>query len=229
MMLSLLPDLPRGEPLSVLAIGAHSDDIEIGCGGTLLAWLQGLRPVHVVWVVLSACGERAMEATRSAEALLERAARHDLVLGEFRDGYMPSQYADVKAFFESLKTRVRPHLVLTHKLQDRHQDHRIAAELTWNTWRDHLILEYEISKYEGDLGSPNLYVPLPEHITRHKATHLTRYFATQRGKQWFDEENFLALARLRGLECRAQSGFAEAFHSRKFLMPQLDAQTSEIV
>jgi LmbE family N-acetylglucosaminyl deacetylase len=150
--------------------------------------------------------------------LLRSAARSRVVLGEFRDGFLPAQYAQAKEFFERLKTGADPDVVLTHHLHDRHQDHRLAAELTWNTWRDHLIIEYEIPKFEGDLGQPNSYVPLSARMARRKVAHLVRHFASQRGRSWFSEENFLALMRVRGVECRSRSGFAEAFHARKVVL-----------
>ena len=140
------------------------------------------------------------------------------MLGEFRDGFLPAQYAEVKEFFERLKTSADPDVILTHHLQDRHQDHRLAAELTWNTWRDHLILEYEIPKFEGDLGQPNVYVPVSARVAHRKVAHLKRHFASQRGRSWFREENFLALMRVRGVECRSRSGFAEAFHAQKMVL-----------
>jgi LmbE family N-acetylglucosaminyl deacetylase len=214
-MLNLVPGVRAGLPVRLLCIGAHSDDIEIGCGGTLLHWLDAPRPVHVTWVVLSASGERAKEARRSAKALLRRAASVDLLLAEFRDGFLPAQYPEVKAFFESVKAKAAPDIVFTHRLEDRHQDHRLASELTWNTWRDHVIVEYEIAKYEGDLGQPNLFVPLTAACARRKAAHLQRHFGSQRSKEWFSDETFMALARLRGIECRSPSGYAEAFHARK--------------
>jgi LmbE family N-acetylglucosaminyl deacetylase len=214
-MLEFSPTLATGGPLRLLCIGAHSDDLEIGCGGTVLSWLDSGRPVHVTWVVLTARGEREREARRSAAALLRRASGVDIVLADFKDGFLPSQYEAVKVFFESIKQRCSPDIVLTHRLEDRHQDHRLAGELTWNTWRDHMVLEYEIMKYEGDLGQPNVFVPLKAAIARRKATHLLRHFGSQRSKSWFDDANFDALARLRGLECRSPSGLAEAFHVRK--------------
>jgi LmbE family N-acetylglucosaminyl deacetylase len=204
--------------LRLLCIGAHSDDLEIGCGGTVLTWLASMPANEVTWVVLSAEGARASEARRSARALLTHAAARKVVIGNFRDGYLPAQYSEVKSFFEDLKGEVDPDVVLTHWLHDRHQDHRLAAELTWNTWRNHLVLEYEILKYEGDLGQPNAYVHVPAALARRKAAHLQRHFASQRSKAWFTADNFLGLMRLRGLECRALSGFAEAFHARKFVL-----------
>jgi LmbE family N-acetylglucosaminyl deacetylase len=214
-MLSLLGNFEKQRPVHLMCIGAHSDDLEIGCAGTVLSWLASRRRVVVTWVVLSASGERAGEAHRSANALLRGASRADIELGDFTDGFFPSQYAAVKAFFESLKRHGSPDIILTHRLEDRHQDHRLASELTWNTWRNQLILEYEIPKYEGDLGQPNVFVPLAAPVARRKLSHLGRHFASQRSKDWFDEANFLALLRLRGLECRAPSGHAEAFHARK--------------
>lgn len=220
-MLSLAPEVEAGRPLRLLCIGAHSDDIEIGCGGTLLSWLDAPRPVHVTWVVLTASGERAKEARRSAKALLRRAAVVDLLFAEFRDGFLPAQYPDVKAFFETVKAKAMPDIVFTHRLEDRHQDHRLASELTWNTWRDHMIVEYEIVKYEGDLGQPNLFVPLSAAAARRKSAHLQRYFGSQRSKDWFSDETFMALSRLRGIECRSRSGYAEAFHARKLTLGPL--------
>jgi LmbE family N-acetylglucosaminyl deacetylase len=217
-MLPLIASPDPSRALRLLCIGAHSDDLEIGCAGTVLTWLDSPQPVHVTWVVLSAIGERAAEARRSARALLRRAASVEIVLGEFRDGFLPAQYEDVKGFFETIKLQADPDIVLTHRLEDRHQDHRLASELTWNTWRNHLVLEYEILKYEGDLGQPNVFVPLTAATARRKAAHLSRHFGSQRAKHWFDGDNFLALARLRALECRAASGFAEAFHARKLTL-----------
>lgn len=216
-MLSLMPETPRSRPLRLLCIGAHSDDLEIGCGGTLLRWVAETRALEVTWVVLSAAEVRRREALRSVRALLPRAATR-VFLGAFRDGYFPAQYTEVKDFFEALKRQCDPDVVLTHGLEDRHQDHRITGELTWNTWRDHLVLEYEIPKYEGDLGRPNAYVPLPPAQARRKVAHLRRHFASQRARSWFNDDSFFGLLRLRGLECRAASGYAEAFHVRKFVL-----------
>jgi len=216
-MLKFLPQFPSDRPLRLLCIGAHSDDLEIGCGGTIATWLETWSSVEVTWVVLTAVGDRAGEARRSARALLRRAASVRLELGQFRDSFLPAQYAEVKQHFELLKQQVNPDVILTHCLGDRHQDHRVAAELTWNTWRDHLIYEYEIPKYEADLAQPNVYVPLTVRAAKRKTAHLEKYFSSQRSRAWFRAENFEALMRLRGLECRASSGFAEAFHGRKLV------------
>ena len=204
--------------LRVMCLGAHGDDLEIGCAGTLLEWLANYPKVEVTWVVLSAAGPRAEEARRSANALLRGASRTKIVVRDFTDGHLPAQFVDVKQLFEELKVSETPDLILTHRLEDRHQDHRLVAELTWQTWRDHLILEYEIPKYEGDLGQPNLYVPLATDIANRKVRHLLRYFGTQRSKAWFTDETFLGLMRVRGIESRAPSGMAEGFYVRKAII-----------
>lgn len=202
--------------LRVLCIGAHSDDLEIGCAGTLLEWLDARRSLEVTWVVLSARGARAAEARRSARKLLARAKRLDVVLHDFEDGHFPARYAEIKSTLQSLKSAVAgPDVILTHRLEDRHQDHRTVGEIVWQTWRDHLILEFEIPKYEGDLGQPNLYVPVSARNGRRKTEHLLRHFGTQRSKTWFSAATFEGLMHLRAVECRAESGFAEAFHLRK--------------
>ena len=216
-MLRLVPEVRSGRPLRLLCIGAHSDDLEIGCGGTALTWLATMPAVEVTWVVLSAEGVRAAEARRSARSLLARAVSSRVIVADFRDCYFQAQYTELKGYFENLRKDVDADIVLTHCLQDRHQDHRLTAELTWNTWRNHLVLEYEIPKYEGDLQTPNAYVPIPASLARRKVSHLDRCFASQRRKDWFATETFLGLMRLRGLESRAESGFAEAFHARKLV------------
>ena len=216
-MLRLVPEVRRGRQLRLLCIGAHSDDLEIGCGGTILTWLANMPAVEVTWVVLSAEGIRASEARRSARALLARAAARKIFIANFRDCFLQAQYVDVKSHFEHLRKEIDPDIILTHWLQDRHQDHRLVAELTWNTWRNHLVLEYEIPKYEGDLVTPNVYVPIPTSVARRKISHLNRHFSSQRSKDWFAADTFLGLMRLRGLESRSQSGFAEAFHARKLV------------
>jgi LmbE family N-acetylglucosaminyl deacetylase len=198
----------------VLVVGCHADDVEIGCGATLLALTRGQRDLEVTWLVLGAEGDRAVEARASAEGFLADAARAEVVVHGFRDGFMPYIGDAVKEAFEGLKG-VEPDLVLTHTRADLHQDHRLACELTWNTFRDHLVLEYEIPKVDGDLGSPNLYVPVSEEIAREKADRLLASFPSQREKHWFDTEVFLGLMRLRGMECRSPSGYAEAFVARK--------------
>ena len=216
-MLRLIPEIRKGQPLRLLCIGAHSDDIEIGCGATVLTWLASMPAVEVTWVVLSAEGIRAVEARRSARALLARAVARKVFIASFRDCFLQAQYVEVKSYFEDLRKEVDPDIILTHWLQDRHQDHRLAAELTWNTWRNHLMLEYEIPKYEGDLVTPNAYVSVSTSVARRKVNHLNRCFSSQCSKDWFAADTFLGLMRLRGLESRSQSGFAEAFHARKLV------------
>jgi len=217
-MQPLLLHQDAGRPLHILCLGAHSDDLEIGCAGALLLWLRRYPKAKVSWVVLSAGGERANEARRSAEALLRSATQKRIVLGQFADGRFPAEFREIKAFLEDLRRSVRPDVILTHRLEDRHQDHRITAEVTWQTWRDHLVLEYEIPKYEGDLGQPNLYVPLTRTVAARKVRHLLRHFGTQRSRGWFRKETFESLLRLRGIECRAPAGLAEAFHVRKAVL-----------
>ncbi|NPU68230.1 PIG-L family deacetylase [Bradyrhizobium sp. 83012] len=205
----------RGDRLSVLCLGAHSDDIEIGAGGTLLTWLdQGVR-LDVHWCVLSGNGERGTEAKASADDFLAEAAGRSLEIMNFRDGFFPEQGEEIKAWFEALKGRIEPDVILAHRRDDAHQDHRQVNRLVWNTFRDHLVLEYEIPKWDGDLGRPNVYMPVPEIVMKRKVALLMSHFGSQRSKQWFDPETFMGLARLRGMECRAPERYAEAFVTRK--------------
>lgn len=216
--LTLGRDRRESGALKLLCLGAHSDDLEIGCGGTLLRWLEEYAPVEVTWVVLSAAGERAEEARRSAQALLHGAAKREIVVGDFRDAHFPLEFERLKAFLRDLSQRVQPDVVLTHRLEDRHQDHRTVAELSWQTWRNQLMFEYEIPKYEGDLGQPNAYVPLPGEIAARKVQHLLGHFGSQRSKDWFSAATFEGLMALRGIECRAESGRAEGLYLRKAVL-----------
>jgi len=209
---SLLGERP---PRRLLALGSHSDDIEIGCGATILALTRALPELAVTWVVLGAQGVREQEARASAGGFLQAARACDVVVHGFRDGYFPYVGAEVKDVFEELKASVEPDLIFTHTRHDLHQDHRLVCELTWNTWRDHLILEYEIPKYDGDLGDPNVFVPASEELAHEKVRLLLEHFGTQRAKHWFDEELFIGLMRVRGMEGRSTSGYAEAFTCRK--------------
>lgn len=206
----------EGARLRVLALGCHSDDIEIGAGGTMLRLHEAYGDLEVHWVVLSAHGPRRDEARASADDLLPGAAL-TVDLHEFRDGYFPYEGGRVKDVFEALKAAPMPDLILTHHRQDLHQDHRLVCELTWNTFRDHLILEYEIPKYDADLGQPNVFVPVTEAHARRKVEVLLRHFGSQRSKHWFTEDLFVGVMRLRGSECRSPTGYAEAFHGRKLL------------
>ena len=202
---------------SILCVGAHSDDIEIGCGGTILK-LVGVNPdLKVHWAVLSAEGDRAEEARTSTERFLDQAPNHEVEVASFRERYFPYQ-SQLKEFFDDLGTRVHPDLVLTHHGGDAHQDHRVVAELTWNTFRDHLILEYEIPKYDGDLSRPNAFVELDEDLVGRKVQAILDGFPSQAEHFWFSEETFMGLLRLRGVEARSASGFAEGFHARKLLL-----------
>jgi len=207
--------VPRGQPLTILCLGAHADDIEIGCGGTILRLLAERPRTSVHWVVMSAPGARAREARRSAARVLRAATTRDIRVEAFRDGFLPYDGAGVKETFEALKSRVSPDLIFTHRIDDAHQDHRLVSELTWNTFRDHWILEYEIPKYDGDLGHPNVFVPLPAAVRRKKVRLLLSAFPSQRSKRWFTETTFDGLMRIRGIECAAPDGYAEAFHGRK--------------
>ena len=208
--------LPRpDERLSVLCLGAHADDIEIGAGGTLLGWIASGVRLEVCWCVLSATGARAAEAKASAAAFLPGAATVRVEVAQFDDGLFPYQGDEIKAWLEDLRADIDPDVVLTHRRNDAHQDHREVSKVTWNLFRDHLILEYEIPKWDGDLGRPNLYMPLTARVLERKIELLHAHFGTQRSKQWFDDETFRGLARLRGMECRAPERYAEAFLARK--------------
>ena len=210
--------LPTTSPLKVLCLGAHSDDIEIGCGGLILTLVGGATPVDVTWVVFSAPAGRQREARRGAAAFLRGAAHTRVMIEQFTDGHFPYEGAAIKAVFEVLKRETAPDLVLVHYRDDRHQDHRVLSDLAYNTFRDHLILEYEIPKFDGDLGSPNCFIPLGRATCALKVKHLRNVFASQRDKHWFSADTFMALMRLRGMECRAASGYAEAFYGRKVVI-----------
>ena len=202
--------------VNVLCLGAHSDDIEIGCGGTILRLAQQYPHCVFHWVVFSADGVRAQEAQRAA-TLFAGAALKGPLLKDFRDGFMPFLGGEVKEVFEELK-KVSPDLIFTHNRDDAHQDHRLLAELTWNTFRDHLILEYEIPKYDGDLGRPGVFVPLDSELCERKVQYLMDTFASQRSKRWFQSDTFFSILRLRGIECNAPSGYAEGFYTRKLVL-----------
>jgi LmbE family N-acetylglucosaminyl deacetylase len=208
-------DLAEDRALRILAIGAHSDDLEIGCGATLMS-VAAKRDITVDWIVCATSGERAEEARASAAMFLPDADVRVRV-EEFRDGFLPYEGAEVKEFFETLKP-CAPDIIFTHRKSDAHQDHRLVAELTWNTFRDHTVLEYEVPKYDGDLVTPNVYVPLTEDYARRKVDLLLAAFPSQRDRRWFDPELFLALMRLRGMECNAASGYAEGFFGRKLAL-----------
>jgi LmbE family N-acetylglucosaminyl deacetylase len=205
------------KPLKILCLGAHSDDIEIGCGGTILKLVAEYPKAEIHWVVLSSTAERDREARKSASLFLKGTSRKTVVVKHFRTSFFPYQGEKIKSYFETLK-RVSPDLVFTHYRHDLHQDHRVVCDLTWNTFRSHLILEYEIPKYDGDLGAPNCFVHLDEATSQTKVRSLLSVFGTQRDKHWFTEDTFLALMRIRGMESAAPGKYAEAFYTRKFLL-----------
>jgi LmbE family N-acetylglucosaminyl deacetylase len=217
-MLPLRIGRPEASPARVLAIGAHPDDIEIGCAGTVLKLIEQAAISEVRWVVLSGDHERANEARRSAEALLDGVPRSEVVVRDFPDGFFPYEGQRIKDFFEELKDDFSPDVVFTHQRADLHQDHRLSCELTWNTFRDHLILEYEVPKYDGDMSAPNAFVPIEERLHRRKIDHLMSHFGSQLSKRWFKEELFSSLLRLRGMECNSPSSYAEAFFCRKAVL-----------
>jgi LmbE family N-acetylglucosaminyl deacetylase len=214
-MLRLALDVAAGRSLRVLCIGAHSDDIEIGCGGTLLE-LQRRHPgILVDWVVLSGDATRQREAAAAMRRFLRAPSRGRLTCCEFPDGRFPSVHGGIKDFVESIKARPAPDLVFCHERDDRHQDHRLVNEVVWSTFRDHLVIEYEVPKWDGGLGQANFFVPLTRLQVRRKIDWIVSSHRSQAGRDWFDPEVFRGLLRLRGVECRAPSGYAEAFHARK--------------
>jgi LmbE family N-acetylglucosaminyl deacetylase len=205
-------------PLNILCLGAHSDDIEIGCGGAILRLLQDYPGCVLHWVVFSAIGVRAAEAERAAELFAGTSIAAGPLLKTFKDGFMPFVGAEIKDVFEELKQVVSPDLIFTHSRMDSHQDHRLLAELTWNTFRDHFILEYEIPKYDGDVGQPSVFIPFPAELCEQKIQHIMDAFRSQHPKRWFQPETFRSLMRLRGMECNSPSGYAEAFFCRKMVL-----------
>jgi LmbE family N-acetylglucosaminyl deacetylase len=205
-------------PRKVLCLGAHSDDIEIGCGGTILRWLEEHADLEFYWIVFGANRERKAEAQKSANLFLRGARKKTILVEGFRDGFFPYVGGEIKERFEALKQRFSPDVVLTHYRDDRHQDHRLVSDLTWNTFRQQLILEYEIPKYDGDLGQPNLFVHLSEPLCRKKIRYILGTFKTQREKHWLSEDTLRALLRLRGVESNSPHRFAEAFYCRKMVL-----------
>jgi LmbE family N-acetylglucosaminyl deacetylase len=217
-MIPLKLDTGAKGPLQILCLGCHSDDIEIGCGGAILRLAADHPECVFHWVVFSAIDARAAEAQRGAVQFVDPSRLKGPILKTFPDGFMPFVGADIKIVFEELKRSVSPDLIFTHNRKDAHQDHRAISDLTWNTFRDHLILEYEIPKYDGDMGQPSVFVPLESEVCEKKVNLIMNAFRTQHGKRWFQPETFLALMRLRGMECNAPSGYAEGFYGRKLIL-----------
>jgi LmbE family N-acetylglucosaminyl deacetylase len=204
--------------LKVLCLGSHSDDIEIGCGGTILQLIDRYPGCVFYWVVFSAIGVRKIEAQKAAEMFAGSKRIRKSFFKEFPDTFMPFVGSDIKNFFEEIKQAVSPDLIFTHNRKDAHQDHRLISELTWNAFRDHFILEYEIPKYDGDMGQPSVFVPIEPALCQKKIQLIIETFESQHSKRWFEENTFLSLLRLRGMECNSPSGYAEAFYSRKIVL-----------
>lgn len=217
-MIRLKLDATDSGALHVLCLGCHSDDIEIGCGGTILKLVAEHADCVFHWVVFSGIGVRGEEAQRAAAQFVHPSRLKRLIVKTFPDGFMPFVGADIKSVFEELKRDLSPDLILTHNGRDAHQDHRLISQLTWNTFRDHLILEYEIPKYDGDMGRPSIFVPISAELGERKVDLIMRAFRSQSGKRWFERETFFSLMRIRGMECNAPSGYAEAFYGRKLVM-----------
>ncbi len=225
-MIDWILNTPRTSALQILCLGAHSDDLEIGCGGTILTMTQQIVPAHVTWVVFSGNASRRQEAVASANAFLADAAKREIRVESYRDGFFPYTGAEIKEYFEALKTQIAPDIIFTHCRNDLHQDHRLICELTWNTFRNHCILEYEIPKYDGDLGSPNLFVPLSPAVARKKIDSIMEHFTTQAQRHWFSPDLFASVLRIRGMESCAESGLAEAFYARKVVIRQAGLESA---
>jgi LmbE family N-acetylglucosaminyl deacetylase len=217
-MIHLNLDGGSNQALQVLCLGAHSDDIEIGSGGAILRLAEQLPASQFHWVVFSASGVRVAEAQRAAAMFVDAKRLKGPHIKDFRDGFMPFVGAEVKAVFEDLKQSIAPDLIFTHYRNDAHQDHRLLSELTWNTFRDHMILEYEVPKFDGDMGQPNFFVPLEAELVQKKVRCIMDSFQSQHAKRWFQEDTFRSLMRLRGMECNSPSGYAEAFYCRKAVL-----------
>jgi len=205
----------RKNPIEILCLGAHCDDIEIGAGNTILRICKELEVDRVIWIVFTSNEIRKKEAYISAEKILESVPNKNILINSFRDGYLPVQREQIKDYFETIKLKFTPDLIVTHHRDDCHQDHRLISELTWNTWRNHLILEYEVLKYDGDLGTPNFYVPVNENIVAKRNKILIDSFQSQHSKHWFSDDNFRALLRIRGME--SVTKYAEGFYARKVI------------
>jgi LmbE family N-acetylglucosaminyl deacetylase len=217
-MLGIDFHIKQDSALQVLCLGAHSDDIEIGCGGTILRLIEEHSSLRIHWIVFSAPGDRAREARESADSFLEGVGEKNIVVMDHRDGFFPYYGEQIKEYFENLRQSVSPDVIFTHYRHDLHQDHRLVCELTWNTFRNHLILEYEIPKFDGDLGSPNFFIPLNKNICGRKVEYILAHFRSQENRHWFSKETFFSIMRLRGVESRAPEGYAEAYYCQKIIL-----------
>jgi LmbE family N-acetylglucosaminyl deacetylase len=213
-MLKIVLSVQKRGVLRILCLGAHSDDIEIGCGGTILRLLEEYK-AEIHWVVLGSTGQRRREALISSTHFLRDARKDMVIIKNCKESFFPYRGEEIKTFFEKLKKEVSPDIIFTHYRHDLHQDHRLVSELTWNTYRDHLILEYEVIKYDGDLGTPNLFVRLDKSTCQRKIDHIMESFKSQRNRDWFTADAFLSILRIRGIECKAPEKYAEGFYSRK--------------
>jgi len=214
-MLNMVFDIKKEHKLSVLCLGAHCDDIEIGAGGIIIKLIENFPNINFSWIVFSSDTTRADEAHKSANALLRQVKEKQIIIQGFKESYLPYWGAEIKENFEQIKKEVFPDLILTHYRNDLHQDHRLISGLTWNTFRNHLILEYEIPKYDGDFGSPNFFVNLDEATCQKKIRHILAHFLSQNTRQWFDKETFKSVLKLRGVESNSPGKYAEAFYCRK--------------
>ncbi len=208
----------KAQGLKILALGAHCDDIEIGCGGTLLKLIEDYPIAHIKWLVFASNERRKQEAVDAANMFLEDVSDKEIKVFSYRDAFLPHSSLEIKEEFEQIKHQFNPDLIFTHYREDRHQDHRLISDLTWNTWRNHLILEYEIPKYDGDLGHPSLFVHLGKRQVEKKIHILQKCYDSQAKKHWFDEETFKALMRIRGMESANADKYSEAFHVRKIIL-----------
>lgn len=207
----------KAETLKILVLGAHCDDIEIGCGSTLLKLLDDYPNAEIFWVVFSSNPVREVEAKNSAQSYLRDHTRSSIEINNFRNGFFPYIATDIKEYFEVIKVKFEPDIIFTHYIEDKHQDHRTISELSWNTFRNHVIFQYEIAKYDGDLVTPNFYAVAADEYVEKKIDLLTKHFVSQSDKHWFTRDLFKSLMRIRGIECASESGFAEGFHARKLL------------
>ncbi|HTY75593.1 MAG TPA: PIG-L deacetylase family protein [Candidatus Nanoarchaeia archaeon] len=204
--------------LKVLCLGAHPDDIEIGCGGTLLRIAKEVPKAQFYWVVFSGNSQRQKETIESAQIFLNNVTIKKVVVKDFRDSYFPFIGEQIKDYFEQIKQDFSPDIIFTHYRNDAHQDHRLISNLTWNTFRDHLLLEYEIPKFDGDLGTPNLYVNIDETLARRKTSLILENYPSQKEKSWFTAETFMSILRIRGIESNSPTQYAEGFYCRKLVI-----------